>query len=695
MKPCIVSFIGIILVLLVSFPINVLSQEQVSNGKDVFEMSLEDLMNQDVTTVSKSVEKMLDAPGIIEVVTREDIKKFGGTTLSAILERIPGLIATTSAVSDRSIISFRGEQTTANSNHVLLLIDGRPVRETLEGGINSEMYESFPVNIIDKIEVIKGPGSVLYGSNAFSGVINIITQKVEKTNVMGSVLSGYSGTIGANFNLNIKTSDLKVVAAGRYLKKPDWKTNYSYDANSLSNSDSTTTPVVTSPTVSGVDTTGNSTITQSSGDSTINTGQNNPQMLNSDINIPNQSASLFLSAAYKNLSFTTSFNQWKTTGFDSPGIAKWQKSFNNLGYNLNFNEKWKSTLNVSFTNTRFETDSFPDVHRNSYELLTEWTHFVTLSEKSKIVFGGLYALTQGKETNTISGIEEVGIDARRGSVAIYAQADYQLLKTLKFTGGVQLNKIENIDLNMVPRIAIIWNPSSHFNFKMMYGQAFRAPSLNECYLDQPFMQGNSSLEPEKVGTIDIGANYIGEHLQLTLNFFHSNLSHIITLDQSYSTPTYNNLDTVVFQGGEFEGKYYLNKNIYLTGSVLYQTNENGAGDTNVTPIANLSSKAGISYQSDDGISVSLFDIYQGALDDSYKTDSNVSPESAYNKLNLHCDFDLNKLMKSNIRQQINLYLHADNLLNREIWLPALGSDSGKSIPFDQGRVIYAGLSIVF
>src|SRR5690606_36390619 len=78
-----------------------------------------------------------------------------------------------------------------------------------------------------RIEVIKGTGSVLNGSNAFSAVINIITEKAEKTGLSVSGLAGSESAFGTMGNLNIKYDDLMITTGGRYYKKADWETNYS------------------------------------------------------------------------------------------------------------------------------------------------------------------------------------------------------------------------------------------------------------------------------------------------------------------------------------------------------------------------------------------------------------------------------------------------------------------------------------
>ena len=108
-------------------------------------------------------------------------------TLRDVLERVPGLTGTTAYFTDRSMVAARGDQTKIDGGHILILINGRPTREILEGGVISDVLESFPVDALDHIEVVRGPGSVLYGSNAFSAVINLITKDVQDG---GFALSG-------------------------------------------------------------------------------------------------------------------------------------------------------------------------------------------------------------------------------------------------------------------------------------------------------------------------------------------------------------------------------------------------------------------------------------------------------------------------------------------------------------------------
>ncbi len=168
--------------------------QQDDSSADPFAMDLESLSNTKVTTASKFAEKLSDAPSVMTVVSQDELKRFAGLTLAEILNRVAGLNGSSGFFQDRSTIAVEGDQTRVDNGHVLLLINGRPVREIMEGGVSSDLLESFPVRILERIEVIKGPGSVLYGSDAFSGVINLITKKA-----VGSSMdfSGSGGPAGA------------------------------------------------------------------------------------------------------------------------------------------------------------------------------------------------------------------------------------------------------------------------------------------------------------------------------------------------------------------------------------------------------------------------------------------------------------------------------------------------------------------
>ncbi|MBN2612505.1 MAG: TonB-dependent receptor [Bacteroidales bacterium] len=634
------------------------SQTDTIKTEDLLSMSFEDLLNMDITTASKSSEKLFDAPGVISVITKDELNRFGGTTLKEILERVPSLIGSTVYMTDRSTVAPRGDQVQPSSSHVLLLINGRPVREVLEGGIKSEMYESFPVNIIEKIEVIRGPGSVLYGSNAFSAVINVITENVEGTEFEVSGLAGISGSYGLMGKAKINIGDVNIVAAGRYFQKPEWETNWQY-----------TIPPA--------------------GDTTVG------------ITVPDKGPGAYFEVNYKNLRFISSFNQWETHYavadyafiFPAYGVAKWKKGFGDLGYKLKVSDKWDMDFNATYSRSTFSVSSWPASNRDSYELIGEWANFWNPTDKIKVIFGGLYNYNSGIEYTKGITENDTVTDASRNGFAGYSQVEYSASDWLKLIGGLQINKVEGLDIDLNPRVGIILYPVQNLNFKALYSQAFRAPSINELEIDFAQMMGNPNLKPEKIKTIDIGINYSKDNIQAGLNYFNSKMTNIIYQDRSGAVPQYNNIGEVDIWGIEFETKYYLNRKFFLTGSLLYQESKDKQDNENVTPIANTGLKGGISYM-DKGLTVSLFDIYQADVDEKYHTVLNPSPGD-YNLVNFHLKYDMNNLINIDFIKELSLFMQIDNLMDQEIWLPNWGLAPGNSMPYNRGREIYFGLTARF
>jgi outer membrane receptor protein involved in Fe transport len=273
--------------------------------------------------------------------------------------------------------------------------------------------------------------------------------------------------------------------------------------------------------------------------------------------------------------------------------------------------------------------------------------------------------------------------------------DYAWSDELKVLGGFQANQIEGLDLDVVPRLGVIWDPTAQVNVKLLFSEAYRAPSINESSLQHPALLGNPDLEPERVATLDLGVTYRGERGQIGLNVFRSELDHLVTQDRTGPIPVYANSEsTVEIRGVELEGKFFLDEAWFLTGSLLRQHSADGAGSRAVTPIASFGAKAGISYAGPQGLTVGLFDVYQGGLADHYDTTLNPSPRP-YHKVSLHVRVDLERTLGWKLGRASAFFVQIDNLLDREIWLPAWGLNPGQSLPFDAGRAAHAGLQVAF
>ena len=152
-------------------------------------LSLEELMDLDVTSVSKRAEKLSQAPSAIQVITQDDIRRFGATSLPEAL-RLASNLQVAQVDSRQWAISARGFNSTS-ADKLLVLIDGRAVYTPLYAGVFWDVQDTL-LEDIERIEVISGPGASLWGSNAVNGVINITTKNSNDT--QGTLLLGGGGT---------------------------------------------------------------------------------------------------------------------------------------------------------------------------------------------------------------------------------------------------------------------------------------------------------------------------------------------------------------------------------------------------------------------------------------------------------------------------------------------------------------------
>ncbi|MEW6235037.1 MAG: TonB-dependent receptor [Candidatus Omnitrophota bacterium] len=163
--------------------------------KDAIELSLEELINVKITSVSKKPEKLTNAPAAVFVITQEDIKRSGATSIPEALRLAPGLqVARIDA--NKWAISARGFND-RYSNKLLVLIDGRTVYTPLFSGTYWESQDLL-LEDVERIEIIRGPGAALWGANAVNGVINIITKNAKDT--QGGLLTAGAGTEERGFS---------------------------------------------------------------------------------------------------------------------------------------------------------------------------------------------------------------------------------------------------------------------------------------------------------------------------------------------------------------------------------------------------------------------------------------------------------------------------------------------------------------
>ena len=160
-------------------------------GTNVFAEELQEYtLDQMVVTATRTEKKIIDVPASVEVLTAKDIEKSGATYIDDALKKVTGIAVsrTGGLANSKSVVTMRGVK---SGSDVLVLVDGQPMVNAYSGTVN---WNDIPVESIEKIEVVKGPGSAIYGSNAMAGVINITTKDSEKMHAKTSLTYGTNHT---------------------------------------------------------------------------------------------------------------------------------------------------------------------------------------------------------------------------------------------------------------------------------------------------------------------------------------------------------------------------------------------------------------------------------------------------------------------------------------------------------------------
>ena len=161
-----------------------------SEPRSFADLSIEELMNETVTSVSKKEQPLFDSAAAISVLTNDDLRRSGATTIPDALRLVPGMDV--GSVNSREFaVSARGFNSVF-ANKLLVLMDGRPVYTILFGGVYWDLQQTM-LEDVDRIEVIKGPGATVWGANAVNGVINVVTRSARDT--QGGMIYGGGGDV--------------------------------------------------------------------------------------------------------------------------------------------------------------------------------------------------------------------------------------------------------------------------------------------------------------------------------------------------------------------------------------------------------------------------------------------------------------------------------------------------------------------
>lgn len=651
------NFLFILIILF--FSVFTFGQEEYEIEVEV--LSFEELMKMAVTTASKKAESINDAPGILSVLSKKEIDGFAANNLGEILNRLAGTIFLSANVFTENVISMRGQTTTPYNNHILILLNGRPVRDPITGGLNNAMFTSFPINTIEHIEVIRGPGSVLYGSCAYSGVINVVTLKGDENSseLVLQADGGSYGAFGQEISGMINKNEISFTFGLKHFQDdgPEYEFTDYLNVNNKAKFEK----------------------------KILSTFANlNYKKFNVNV--------LFLD--YKPYALAGADNNWDLGDPFDNNLHK--HLFVDAGYSFDLTENLGLDANVTYNRRSWKTGGGDE--QIGYSFMPELLLKYSIGEKGNLLVGGSYSIDDYSGNLLING--------DLWAANIYAQFDYRVTEKVKLIGGFQYNKIEGIDGNLSPRLGVVANINDKVGVKALYSQAFRKGYPLETSFDVIVFKGNLELEPELIDTYEAQLFYQDSKIQSSVSFFYSNMSQII-FRELFGDPTlpppnwylqYINNDVEhEFYGFEWEGKFSLTNKLMLTGSFVYQTNERGDGIKDATLHPNTYFKLGLLYQ-DNIYSVGLFNSYFGEPTQVSVLNANVNnvnkmPES-FDLLSLKVSAELMQLFNIKTDNRLYFFVEGENLLDEDIRYPEYTTRGVNSlIPLKEGRTVKVGLRV--
>lgn len=513
---------------------------------DLTQLDIDELMEIKIETIyaaSKYEQKVTKAPSSVSIITADEIKKYGYRNFAEILRSIRGFQTT----NDRNYqyLNVRGFGLPGDYNsRILLLVDGNRINDNI---YDQALVGEFPLDIdlIDRIEVVRGPGSSLYGTNAFFAVINVVTK--HGSDFKGLELSAEAGSLD--------TYKTRLSYGKTFEKGPELLLSGSY-----------------------YDSQGNQRLFFEEFDSpSTNNGiaknldYERYKNLFAELTIEDfvfQSGYHYRKKGVPTASYETLFNHYDLFTVDKrfwAGLKYGHTYADNLSvlaqvvynyYHYYGDYPFEGDPSIGEAEIVVNKDSAKGAWINSELQLIK-----TFLNQHKITFGAYYQhnLKQDQKTYYVGSVNWGELDDRRDSAvwALYLQDEFAMTEKLTLNAGLRYDYYDTFGKTINPRAALIYNPSDKTIFKLLYGQAFRAPNAYEFYYHDGWnsQKPSPNLSPEIINTYEaIYEQYMGKNLRGTIVGFYYTINDLIALqsDPADNLLVFRNIEEVESMGVEFE-----------------------------------------------------------------------------------------------------------------------------------------------
>ncbi|MFZ2853936.1 MAG: TonB-dependent receptor [Rhodocyclaceae bacterium] len=567
---------------------------QINEDEEVLALAYGDKATISIATGSRQA--LRRAPAVASVITAEDIAAMGATDLDEVLETVPGVHVTRAPNGYASAYAIRGIATTYGPQ-TLMLQNGIPIT-TLYQSNKGNVWGGFPVEHIARIEVIRGPGSALYGADAFSGVINIITKNAADT--PGTEFGARAGSFrtgSAWLQHGGKTGPVEVAAYLRVGSTEGFKETLAADAQTARNSAVSLAPGAVNTGYDAVDANldlgygkwraragyklrDNMETGAGIASALDPVGREKSERITADLSWADAQF-----AQDWGLGFTGSYlyytQQIPTDFLLFPAGA-------NVGGGVSANgfiagpETWERQFRLSgfATYTGFAGHSvrFGLGHDDLNLYKTHETRNFTYAANGALVPTAGGAVVDFSESNPFIRPQRRKVDY------LLLQDEWHFAKDWALTAGLRRDKFSDFGATTNPRLALVWDASLDLTAKLLMGRAFRAPAFLEVYgISNPVALGNPNLRPEIISTVETAFSWQARRdTQVNLSLFRYEMKDIIravTNPVAGTGSTYFNIGAQHGYGAELEAVWDATRSLRVTANYSWQRSIDEATNT--------------------------------------------------------------------------------------------------------------------
>ena len=461
---------------------------------DLGELSLDQLLTLRVDTVfgaSRYEQKLTRAPASVTIVTREEIRRYGYQTLADVLRGVRGIYIGYDR--NYSTLGVRGFARPGDNNtRILLLVDGHRMNDPLYNAAQVGREALLDVDLIERVEVIRGPSSSIYGSSAFFGVVNVVTRRA--SDVQGAELTASAGSRGtyegrASFGKALANGVDLLVSGTAYESNGNRRLYYPEFDTPESN---------------------HGIAERSDGESSRNT---------------------LVKVGYRGFTLTGSYAFRKKdvptatygTVFNHGERTSNERAFLDLAYSRDLSADVQVSARAFYDHFTYRADypydfSWPPAPRDVVldhddnrgdDVGAEAQVRMRIAGRHTILIGGEYRkdlVVRQKNTLDPPYTTVVETDSPGRSLGLYAQGELALGSRVLVNTGLRLDHHPGFGATLSPRLGLIYAPAVDTTLKALYGRAYRAPNAYESDFESPgYNRANPFLEPETIETLELVA----------------------------------------------------------------------------------------------------------------------------------------------------------------------------------------------